>query len=166
MRPRIALLFISLLLSSLGIGAPYNPHIGTWKIYLVPNSRGLETKYSPDSPVPVPRSQTFQFEPSGADGMKFTADTVEADGRATHVEYTAQFDGKDYPVKGDPNRDTVALTRDKPYIVEGVSKKAGEVTGNFRMVVWGNGLIMEFTSKETRNGKTYENFSVFNKVLK
>ena len=31
---------------------------------------------------------------------KRTGDTIEADGKKTSFEYTAKYDGKDYPVTG------------------------------------------------------------------
>ena len=82
-----------------------------------------------------------------------------------HAEYTAAIDGQDYPVTGDPYRDTVALKRIKPHIIQGTSKKSGEVTSTFTIILWGNGLLMTVESKDTRDGKVYENRAVYNKVL-
>jgi hypothetical protein len=141
---------------------PYDALIGTWKINLGGNSTN-ETRYA--SGFPVPKSQTCKYEAVGNDGVKYTEDTVGADGRSVHVEYTAQMDGKDYPVTGDPYRDAVVLKRVKPHMVEGTSKKSGEVTGTFTIVLWGNGLLMTVESKDIRSGKTYENRAVYNKVL-
>jgi len=141
---------------------PYDALIGTWKINLGGNST-KETRYSPG--FPAPQSQTFSFAEVGTEGFKYTQDAVGPDGKSTHVEYTAQMDGKDYPVKGDPYSDMVALKRIKPHMVEGASKKAGQVTSTFTIILWGNGLLMTVESKDTRDGKVYENRAVYNKVL-
>ena len=139
--------------------------MGTWKLNLEPRTTIRPTsQYSPG--FPAPKSETIEFALSGENGVKFTGDTVDADGKTIHVEYTAQLDGKDYPVKGDPNRDTVSLKRVKPNVTEGTSKKAGEVTGTFSILLWGNGLLMTVTSKDTRNGKTYDNIALYQKVIR
>ena len=89
-----------------GLRGAYDPLIGTWKL----NLQTPQTKFSPG--YPVPKSQTFQFEASGADHVKFIGDTVDADGKPVHSEYVATLDGKDAAVKGDPNLDSVALQRE------------------------------------------------------
>ena len=159
MRAGLAALFFSMFVISVSLRGAYDPLLGSWKL----NRESPQTRYSPG--YPAPKSQTVKFEAAGADEVKCTTDTEEADGKLTHVEYTARLDGKDYPVKGDLNRDTVAWKRVKPFVTEGVSKKAGEVTSTFSILIWGNGLLMTITSKETRDGKTYENVAVYNKVL-
>ena len=68
-------------------------------------------------------------------------------------------------MKGDPNRDTVALRRVKPFVTDGTGKKAGEVTNTFSIVIWGGGDLMTVASKETRTGKVYENVAVYDRVL-
>lgn len=157
MRVRFGMLVLSLILISAGLHGGYDPAVGTWKLNLE------RSKFSPG--YPVPKSQTCQIEASGDDGLKFTADTVEANGKTTHAEYTAKLDGADYPVKGDPNRDAVALKRNKPFLTDGVSKKAGTATGTFTIMIWANGLRMTITSKETRDGKTLENIAVYTKIV-
>ena len=120
-----------------------------------------QTKYAPN--FPVPRNQTYKFETIGNPEIKFTEDTKEADGKVTHSGYTAQLDGKDYPVKGDPNRDTVALKRVKPNLTQGISKKNGKMTGTFEILLWGSGALMTVTSKEIRGGKTYDNVATYDR---
>ena len=152
-----------MLVISVDLRAAYDPLMGTWKLNLENASWQGGTTYSPG--YPVPRSRTCRFEASGAGGVKFISDTVAADGKLRHVEYTVQLDDKDYPVKGDLNSDTVALKRIKPFITAGTSKKAGKVTSTFSVMIWGNGMIMTIRSKETRNGETYENVELYNRVI-
>jgi hypothetical protein len=77
------------------LGADMLP--GTWKLNVA------KSKYSPG---PAPQSNTVKFE-AIAGGVKLTADGVDSQGKKTHNEYTAKFDGKDNPAKpmldGKPN---------------------------------------------------------------
>ena len=159
MRARLAVFVFLILLPSAGLRGAYDPLLGTWRL----NLETPQTRFS--SGYPAPKSETCTFEAAGADEIRFRGDTVQGDGTLVHSEYTARLDGKDYPVKGDPNRDTVALRRVKPFVTEGTSKKAGEVTNTFSIVLWGGGLLMTITSTETRDGKAYENVAVYDKVL-
>src|SRR5262245_61826519 len=62
---------------------------GTWKWNVA------KSKYSPG---PAPQSNTIKFEAIDG-GIKLLADGADAQGKKTHNEYTAKFDGKDYPTK-------------------------------------------------------------------
>ena len=158
MRRRWPLFVLLIPLASANVWA-YDPLLAAWKL----NLETPHTRFSPG--YPAPRSQTYTFEAAGADEVRFRGDTLQADGTLVHSEYTARLDGKDYPVTGDPHRDTVAWRRTKPFITEGASKKAGQGTNPFSIVIWGGGLLMTITSTETRDGKVYENVAVYNKVL-
>jgi hypothetical protein len=65
----------------------------------------------------------------------------EDQGRATHAEYTAKFDGKDYPWKGTidgkPNlsQDTTSWKRIDNYTYESSAKLKGQVLTTQRTVV-------------------------------
>src|SRR5687767_12111337 len=75
--------------------AAADPAVGTWKLNVA------KSKYSPG---PAPKSATMTYEASG-DGVKRTGQTVSADGQTNSFSYTAQYDGKEYPVSGNPNAD-------------------------------------------------------------
>src|SRR5215831_2117096 len=75
--------------------------LGTWK---------LNTAKSKYSPGPGPKSQTIKQE-AWESGVRLTADGVDVDGKATHTEYAAKYDGKDYPWKGNANADTISVKR-------------------------------------------------------
>ena len=91
-------------LAAFAVNAPAqspDPWIGTWKVNVA------KSKYSPG---PAPKSSTMVI--AAADGgIKVTNDTVPATGAATHTEITAKLDGKDAPMKGNPNVDTSAFTK-------------------------------------------------------
>src|SRR5438046_10731984 len=77
-----------------------DPRVGTWKLNVA------KSKYSPG---PAPQSQTLKVEASGK-GEKVTSEVVGADGKRNTSTYTANFDGKDYPLSGSMVRaDQVSL---------------------------------------------------------
>src|SRR5258706_8387395 len=75
--------------------------MGTWK---------LNAEKSKFNPGPGPSNLTTRFEPSG-NGVKWSSERIGADGKPVVSEYTANYDGKDFPLKGNPGIDAVALRR-------------------------------------------------------
>jgi hypothetical protein len=129
--------------------------LGTWKLNLA------KSKYSPG---PAPQSQTRKWEPFEGDGVRFTVETVNADGRRTTGTYSAHYDGKDYPATSVPNADTIALKRLDAYTVEVTNKKAGKVVQTSTGVVSKDGKMMTVTTKGTNaNGQISINVTVFDK---
>jgi hypothetical protein len=98
--------------------------VGTWKL------DAAKSKYSPG---PTPKSQIAVIDAVDG-GMKVVSDRVEADGQKVHFEWTAKFDGKDYPVKGDAGRDSVTVKKVDDYNLEITNKKGGKVTTTIKAV--------------------------------
>jgi len=116
----VATLMVGIVLLAYGSSAfsqAADPVIGTWK---------LDVAKSKFSPGPAPKSLTVKFEAAGK-GVKLTTDGVGADGQPTHTEYTADYDGKDYPLIGSPVADTVSLKRMDASTSERTDKKGGKV---------------------------------------
>jgi len=127
---------------------------GTWKLNLV------KSKYNAGT---APKSSTLKYEAVGA-GIKVTVDSVAADGALTHYTYTANYDGKDNPVVGNPNADMAARTRVNATTTEGVTKKAGKVMTNSTYVVSSDGKTMTITAKgTTATGQTIDSVQVYEK---
>ena len=112
------------------IVAGQNKHVGTWTIDL------SDSKYSPG---PAPKDAKLTIEPSGPDGIKLVAEGQNADGTPMHVEYVAQFDGKDYPITGFPGADTVSIKRVDDKTVESEMKAAGKTIMTIRTVLSDDG---------------------------
>ena len=152
---RIIPLLLTLLAASLSLRAADDPRIGTWKINFA------KSRFSPGPP---PKSMTVRFEPYGNDGLKVTIDTVEANGEVTKHQYTAQYDGKDYPVSGDPGRDTVALKRIDLYTLEYTNKRAGKVINSYREVTAKDGKSRTITQKGmSSRGVAVDNIIVYDR---
>jgi hypothetical protein len=132
--------------------AAADPAIGTWK---------LNVAKSTYNPGPAPKSATMAYEASG-DGVKRTGQTVAADGQTTSFSYTAQYDGKDYPISNNPNADTIALKRINEYTSEATLKKGGKMTTTARRVVSKDGKTLTLTLKGTNaQGQAVNNVSVY-----
>src|ERR1700730_603373 len=99
--------------------------VGTWKINLT------KSKYNPAALAP--KSTTVKSD-AVENGIKTVVDTVDSQGKSFRYEYTVKYDGKDYPVKGDPNRDITAIKKIDDYTFEQVNKKGGKITTTNRFV--------------------------------
>jgi hypothetical protein len=124
---------------------------GTWKM------NPAKSKYSPG---PAPKGITVKVD-SDENNIKITADGTDADGNPTHVEYSAKFDGKDYPITGVPNADTVSVKRIDANTVQSTLKKAGQVVMTVRSTVSKDGK----TRTSTFKGKDAQGHDVNNVVV-
>jgi catechol 2,3-dioxygenase-like lactoylglutathione lyase family enzyme len=61
-------------------------------------------------------------------GIKYVTDSVNAEGQKGHTEWSAKFDGKDYPVTGVPPVDTYAIQRIDEHTYTVIAKKDGKRT--------------------------------------
>ena len=129
--------------------------VGTWKLNVA------KSKYDPG---PAPQSQTLKVDAVGK-GEKITSETVTADGKKVTVTYTANFDGKDYPLTGSAlGADKVSLKRIDARTTERIDKKDGKPVVTIRRVVSADGKTMTATVKGTNaEGKPINNVAVFEK---
>jgi hypothetical protein len=132
-----------------------DPRVGTWMLNLA------KSKYSPG---PAPQSQTLTVEAVG-NGEKVTSEVVAADGKRTTTTYTANFDGKDYPLTGSAlGADKVSLKRINARTTERTDKKDGKVMVHITRVVSPDGKMMTATVKGTNaEGQAVNNVVVFEK---
>jgi hypothetical protein len=129
-----------------------NPGMGTWKLNVE------KSKYNPG---PAPKSLTVKFEPVGQ-GVKLTTEGVAADGSRTATEYTANYDGKDYPLKGSPLADTVSLKKVDDLTTLRTDKKGGKTVVTYKRVVAKNGKTFTVEIKGTNpKGEPFNNVLVF-----
>lgn len=104
--------------------AQADPHVGTWVLNVE------KSKYAPGTAF---KSQTTVFSSDGK-SIKVVTNAVGASG-PTKTEYTATFDGKDHPVKGNPDWDTTAIKRVDSHTIEFTRKKGGKVVQTARSTV-------------------------------
>ena len=145
-----AILFMGFALSAQAA----DPLVGTWK---------LNVAKSTYSPGPAPKSLTAKIEAAG-EGEKVTADGVRGDDTPIRVEYTAQYDGKDYPISGSPMADTVSLKRLDANTTERTDKKGGKVVQTLTRKLSSDGKTATITIKGTdAEGRPINNLAVFEK---
>ena len=127
-------IFTTTLLVALALSvtpAAADQHSGTWKM------NAAKSKYSPG---PAAKSLTLKVE-SDENSVKIDSEGTDGEGKPTHVEYDAKFDGKDYPVTGLSYGDTVTVKRIDANTIQTTIKKGGQV-------------MMTVTSKVSADGKT------------
>ena len=97
---------------------------GTWKVNVA------KSKFDPG---PGLKEQIVTFQVVGTD-WKVVVDSTSADGKTTHSEWIGKFDGKDYPMKGDPNIDTRSFKKVDDYTLDIIAKKGSKVLTTTRTV--------------------------------
>ncbi len=148
---KLTFLICGLLLLSPAVQVADN-YLGTWTLNVA------KSKYDPGPPA---KSQTTLLEAVSGGGLKEVGDRVNGDGSKTHWEWSAKYDGKDYPVMGDPSRDTVALKRVDDNTLEVTNKKGGTLANTMKIVVAKDGKSRTNESKGP-DGKVH-NVLVFDK---
>jgi hypothetical protein len=145
------------LLATLALGVTLwaaDPAIGTWKLNVA------KSKYSPG---PAPKSATITYEET-TDRIKRTGDSVDSEGKKTSFEYTAKYDGKEYPVSGSDDFDTITLQQINDHTVQATLKKSGKVVSTARRVVAKDGKVMTLTITGTNaKGERMKNTAVYEK---
>jgi hypothetical protein len=133
--------------------AAANPTLGRWKL------NEAKSKLIPG----MPKNLTVVYEAAG-DDIKGTIDGVDGQGKPTHNEWTGKFDGKDYPVTGDPTSDTRAIKQIDDHKYDLTVKKGGKVTMTGKAVVSADGKSRTVTVSGTdAAGKKVTATSVYDK---
>ncbi len=146
-----------LLLVTLAIGATLcfasDVNMGTWKLN--------EAKSKIDAGLA--KNLTVVYEMDG-DKIKATVDGVDGQGTPTHNVWVGKFDGKDYPVTGDPSSDTRSVKKINDHNLELTVKKGGKVTMTGKIVVAADGKSRTLTASGTdASGKKVSSVSVYDK---
>src|SRR5438552_13862337 len=110
-----------------------------------------------------PKNNLVVYEAAG-DNVKITVDGTDSDGKPTHNEWTGKFDGKDYPVTGNPNSDMRSYTKIDDHTLGFNVKKGGKVTISGRVVVSADGKSRTVTTSGTDpQGKKFKSTAVYDK---
>jgi hypothetical protein len=127
--------------------------MGTWKL------NEAKSRIAPG----VAKNHTVVYEAAG-DDVKITVDGTGPDGQPTHNEWTGKFDGKYYPVTGDPTSDERAYKRLNARTLLLTIRKGGKVTVTGRIVVSADGKTRTVTTRGTdAQGKRFKSVAVYDK---
>ncbi len=154
MKARAGLLSFAILFAAAAVCvAADNVHLGTWKL------DEAKSKIS----AGAPKNTTVVYEAAG-DSVKVIVDGVDADGKPSHNEWTGKFDGKDYPLTGDPTADTRSYKQIDPSTLELTNKKGGKVIVSGKITVSADGKTRTVSTKGMdTNGKKVATTAVYNK---
>jgi hypothetical protein len=131
-----------------------DPAIGTWT---------LNVEKSKFTPGPGPKSGTRTYAQT-ADGVALTYSGVAADGSPISGQSTFKYDGKDYPMTGSPDFDTISLKRVNATTVKSVQKKNGTVIGWTTRSVSAHGKVLTLSSKgKNAKGAPFHSVAVYDK---
>ena len=153
MKTRTILASLAVLFAGTALCLAADVNMGTWKL------NEAKSKFAPGAA----KNNTVVYEAAG-DNVKITVDGVDADGKPTHNEWTGKFDGKDYPVTGDPGSDARSYKRINDHTLGLTVKKGGKVTVTGRIVVAADGKSRTVTTSGTDSkGNKVANTAVFDK---
>jgi hypothetical protein len=151
----VGALGLVVVLAGTALAQSSDPRLGTWKLNLAKSTYAAGT---------APRSVTYTAEAAGA-GIKVTVDAVAADGTVEHYGFTANYDGKDFPIVGNSSQgDTGARTRVDASTVRTIYKKAGKVTVTQNSVISSDGKTITITTTGTdAKGQPVKSVAVYDK---
>jgi hypothetical protein len=130
-----------------------DPQIGRWK---------LNEAKSKITPGTLKNTQVVCSSMFGQ--MKVKSDGIDANGRPIHIGWSGKFDGKDYPVSGDPNSDTRSYTKANERTLTTANKKNGKVRVTGQVVISADGKTRTVTiNGTTPKGKRFKNVAVYDK---
>ncbi len=153
MKTRTTLLTFVMLFVGLTICSAQNPSLGTWKL----------NEAKSKIPAGSAKNLTVPYEAAG-DSIKGTIDGVDGQGKPTHTEWTGKFDGKDYPVTGDPTSDARAIKQIDDHHYQLTVKKGGKVTLTGKAVIAADGKSRTVTVSGTdAAGEKVESIGVYDK---
>jgi hypothetical protein len=142
-----------ILASAAMVFAGGDPQMGTWKL------NEAKSKLNPEAV----KLTTAVYAPAG-DRVKITVDGADKDGKPVHDQWTGRFDGKDYPVTGDPRSDMRSYRQIDDRTLEVTVKKAGNVVAGGFIVISADGRsrsVIAMTSDP--NGKKVPFVAVYDK---
>jgi hypothetical protein len=149
-----AVLAVVAAVGSVAIAADSDSVVGTWQ---------LNASKSTFTAGAAPKSQTRTYSQSGP-SITLVMKTVAADGSEATTQTTYQLDGKDYPVTGSPDYDSLSAKQVNPRTATFTLKKGGKAVGTTTRTVSKDGKTL--TSKSdvtTAKGGNSASVMVFDK---
>lgn len=128
MKARTLLLTLALCFIGAAVSFADNPNMGTWKL----------NEAKSKIPAGFVKNTTVVYEAAG-DSVKVTTDGTDKNGNPSHTEWTGKFDGKDYPLTGDPAADSRSYKTIDGQTIALANKKDGKVVVSGRIVISADG---------------------------
>ena len=152
MKGRFALLALATCFVGATVCLAADNFTGTWKLNEAKSKLAGSTK-----------NTTVVYEAAG-EMTKVTVDGVDAEGKATHNEWTGKFDGKEYAVTGDATSDKRSYKKVNDRTLTFAATKDGKTTLSGRIEVSADGKSRTVTTNATdSSGKKVTNVAVYDK---
>jgi hypothetical protein len=153
MKVRMLLLTVALCFAGTALSFAQSPQMGTWKL----------DEAKSKIPAGIVKNSTVIYATEGGN-VKVTTDGTGGDGKPMHTEWTGKFDGKEYPLTGDPTADSRTYKMIDEHTLELTSKKGGKVTNSGRVVVSPDGKTrtLHLTANDS-SGKKVSGVSMYDK---
>jgi hypothetical protein len=153
MKARTLLLTLALGFVGAAVCFADNPNMGTWKL----------NEAKSQLPPGATKNTTVIYE-AASDSVKVTTDGTDKDGKPLHTEWTGKFDGKDYPLTGNPAADMRSYKTINDHTLVITNKKGAKVTSSGRIVVSADGKTRTVHLTETDSaGKKVTGAAVYDK---
>jgi len=153
MKARATVLTLALCIAGAAVCFAADAFMGTWKLNEAKSKIGAGS----------PNNTTVVYEVAG-DSVKVTTDGTDGDGKPSHGVWTGKFDGKDYPVTGDPSTDTRSYKKVDDHTLTFINKKGDKVTISGRGVVSADGKTRTVTITGTDSkGAKFTTTAVYDK---
>jgi hypothetical protein len=131
-----------------------DPLVGKWELNVA------KSKYNPG---PAPQSESRTYVVAGKD-IKASMKGVDSTGKPTAGSWIINYEGKERPMTGVADADTLTFKRVDASTVEFTQKKAGKVVITGTRTISPDGKVMTIKSKGTNaSGQTINNVEVFEK---
>ena len=153
MKARTIVLTLVVCLFTMAAAFAQNANMGTWKL------NESKSTFS----ARATKNHAVVCEAAG-DNVKVTVDGTDSGGKPTHNVWTGKFDGKDYPVTGDPNSDARSYEKIDDRTLGLNVKKGGTIITSGRIVVSADGKTRTVTTSGTdATGKKVSSTAVYDK---
>ena len=153
MKARTVLLTLALCIAGTITCFAQSPQMGTWKL----------NEGKSQIPAGFMKNTNVVYEAAG-DNIKASTDGIDKDGKPFHTEWTGKFDGKDYPLTGDPTSDERSYKTINDHTLAIANKKSGKVTTSGKIVVAPDGKSRTLSVTGTdAAGKKVSSVAVYDK---
>lgn len=112
---------------------------------------------------PAFKSQTRTYSEAADGTVTMALKGVASDGSAVSGGSTFKYDGKDYPITGSGDYDTLSGKKVNGTTIKFSLKKSGKVVGTGTRTLSAHGKVLTLTSKIFANGSSYTSTIVFDK---
>lgn len=134
------------------LAGPVDPLVGRWVM------NAAQSRFA--AGFPPLKSQTMTCRPQQR-GIRCETVRITAAGQRIRSEFTAHYNGQEYPVRGSPEITGVRLERLDPWTVRGRFLKGREVAFAYRIAASGDGERLTITSIDPRTDQDLTSVVVY-----